>query len=252
VSLRTQIHSAFDEVAPPTHGLPERVVQTVLTENAGRRRRERLMLRLRVPLSLVAVFMLIAVVVGVLIGGRLMQDWNSFHNPAPAAGGYQSQVAQLEAVPMRIPVFASKADCKDGPHNSEGSYGSGPIYGDGGQTSSGIWGTYFHNRAYANGNVAGPVLVRERDLFTHQPVVFVGPGAAGPVVGTDTVDGIPVEQHTELIIDTTKRSPDLGSWSGSRLHTFDWVFTAGVPTNWSGSTVWQIDGPGFSEVFVAC
>jgi len=86
VSLRTQIHSAFDEVAPPTHGLPERVVQTVLKENAGRRRRERLMLRLRVPLSLVAVFVLVALVVGVLIGGRLMQDWNSFHNSAPAGG----------------------------------------------------------------------------------------------------------------------------------------------------------------------
>src|SRR4029077_11157240 len=43
VSLRTQIHSAFDEVAPTTFGLPERVVQTVLAEGPSRRRRERLM-----------------------------------------------------------------------------------------------------------------------------------------------------------------------------------------------------------------
>jgi hypothetical protein len=80
----------------------------------------------------------------------------------------------------------------------------------------------------------------------------VGPYAAGPVVGTDMVDGILVEQHAELVIDTTNSSPDLGSWSTTRRHSFDWVFTAGVPKNWSGSTGWQIDGPGFSEVFVAC
>jgi hypothetical protein len=210
------------------------------------------MLRLRMPSSLVAVFVLVALVVGVLIGGRLMQDWNSFHKPAPAGGVTQSALAQLEAVPLRLPVFASAADCKDGPHNSEGSYGSGPIYGDGGQTSSSSWGTYFHNRAYANVKVAGPVLVRVRDLLTNQPVVFVGPNAGGPVVGTDTVDGVLVEQHAELVIDTTKTSTDLGAWSGTRRHSFDWVFTAGVPKSWSGSTGWQIDGIGFSEVFVSC
>src|SRR5580700_919616 len=149
VSLRTQIHAAFDEVAPPTSGLPERVVQTVLTENAGRKRRERLMLRLRVPLALVAMFMLVALVVGVLVGGRLMQDWNSFLNSAPAGDSYQSQVAQLEAVPLRIPLVQSPLECQTGPYNSAGSYGSGPVYGDGGAFSSSDWGLYYHNDAYA-------------------------------------------------------------------------------------------------------
>lgn len=248
MSLRTQIHSAFDEVAPPTHGLPERVVQTVLTENAGRRRRERLMLRLRVPLSLVAVFVLVAVVVGVLVGGRLMQDWNSLHNSAPAGDSYQTQVAQLEAVPLRLPVFASQLDCKSGPFNSAGSLGSGPVYGDAGLLSPtpSTWGWYYSVVAYADTAVAGPILVRARDLFTGQQVVFVGQYAAGPVVGSDTFEGHTYDQHAEVLLKTSTSDKQAVS------HKFVWKFISSVPTSSSSSTGWQIDGIGFSEVFVVC
>jgi hypothetical protein len=206
------------------------------------------MLRLRVPLSLVALFVLIAVAVGILIGGRLMQDWNVFRNSAPAGGSEQSEVAQLEAVPLHLPVFASHADCQSGPFNpADGrSYGSGPVYGDGGSTSTSTWGVYYHNDAYADTNVAGPILVRARDLFTGQPVVFVGQYAAGPVVGSDTVDGKTYDQHAELLFSTSAADKQALS------HKFVWKFIAGVPTSWSGSTGWQIDGIGFSEVFVAC
>lgn len=246
MSLRTQIHSAFDEVAPPALGLPERVVQTVLTESHSRRRRERLMLRLRVPLTLVAVFMLIALAVGVLVGGRLMQDWNSFHNSAPAGGSDQSQVAQLEAVQLHLPLFASQADCKSGPFNSRGSFGSGPIYADASTQTQSTWGVYYQNVAYADTAVAGPILVRARDLFTGQPVIFVGQNAAGPVLGSDKVDGKTYDQHTEVLLYANTSDKQAVS------HKLVWLFTAGVPTSWSGSTAWQIDGIGFSEVFVAC
>jgi hypothetical protein len=246
VSLRTQIHSAFDEVAPPTFGLPERVVKTVLTESPSRRRREKLILRMRVPLSLVAVFVLIALVAGILIGGRLIQDWNSFHNAAPAGDSYQSEVAQLEARPLVLPTPASNIYCNSGPYHSDGGFGTGPVYGIGGGTSTSNWGTYFHNGAYAETRIAGPILVRARDLFTLQSVIFVGQYAAGPVVGTDTVDGQSYEQHLELLLDESSSSKQ------NKTHKFDWPFIAGVPNAWSGSTGWQIDGVGFSEVFVAC
>lgn len=245
MSLRTEIHSAFDEVAPPTFGLPERVVQTVLVEGPNRRRRERMMLRLRVPLSLVAVFVAIALVAGVLIGGRLMQDWNSFRKPAPAGGG-QSHLVQLESRPLVLPTPASYLPCKSGPYNAAGSYGKGPVYGEGGGTSSTSWGIYYHNLAYAETDITGPILVRANDLFTHEPVVFVGQYAAGPGVGYDTVDGVAVEQHTELAFDTSQAS------KSPSTHKFAWHFIAGVPDSWSGSTGWQIDGVGFSEVFVSC
>lgn len=246
MSLRTQIHSAFDEIASPTFGLPERVVETVLTETHTRRRRQRLMLRMRVPLSLVAVFVLIAVVVGVLIGGRLMQDWTASHNSAPAGDSYQSQVAELEAVPLRLPVVHSSADCQTGPYNSAGSYGSGPVYGEGGTTSSSAWGLYFHNDAYAETKVAGPILVRALDLYTRQPVIFIGQYAAGPAVVSDTVDGDTYDQRPELLLNTSTSDKRATS------HEFVWQFVAGVPTSWSGSTGWQIDGIGFSEVFLVC
>jgi hypothetical protein len=248
VSLRSQIHWAFDEVAPSTFGLPERVVQTVVTENQSRRRRERLMLRLRVPVSLVAAFVLIALVVGALIGGRLMHDWNFFRSSAPAGGGDQSVLAQLEARPLNLPTPATRSDCVPGPYSSTGSFGKGPVYADGGGTSSSNWGIYYHNLAYADTNVTGPVLVRAMDLFTHERVVFVGQYAAGPTVGQDTVDGALVDQRAELVFDTSDASRD-GNLS---LYKFAWPFTAGVPTKWSGSTGWQIDGVGFSEVFVGC
>jgi hypothetical protein len=246
VSLRRDTHSAFDEIAPSMAGLSERVVRTVLAENSGRQRRNGLMLRARGPLSLVAVFVLIAIVAAILIGGRLAHDWNAFHNSVPAGDSYQSQVAQLEAVALRIPMVHSPVDCHSGPYNSAGSYGSGPVYGDGGATSVSDWGVYFHNDAYAETKVAGPILVRALDLYTRQPVIFIGQYAAGPAAVSDTVDGHTYNQRPELLLDTSTSDKRATS------HEFVWQFVAGVPTSWSGSTGWQIDGIGFSEVFLAC
>jgi hypothetical protein len=246
VSLRRDFHSAFDEISPSMQGLSERVVQTVVTASHSRPRRERLVVRMRVPLSLVAVFMLIALVVGLLIGGRLIQDWNSFRNVAPAGGGSQSSLAQLEARPLNLPEPATRAECKSGPFNSVGAFGAGPVFGEAGPSTGTSWGFYFHNFAYAETNISGPILIRVNDLFTHQPVVFVGQYAAGPVVGHDRIDGVTVDQHVELVFDTSQASKTPGQ------HKFSWPFTAGAPNGWSGSTGWQIDAIGFSEVFVAC
>jgi hypothetical protein len=120
------------------------------------------------------------------------------------------------------------------------------VYGDGGGTSTSSWGTYYHNLAYTQTSISGPILIRARDLFTNGRVVFVGQYAAGPVVGTDTVDGSAVEQHLELLLYAD------GAIKNAGTHKSDWPFIAGVPTKWSGSTGWQIDGAGFSEVFLAC
>jgi hypothetical protein len=195
---------------------------------------------------LVAVFVAIALVVGILIGGRLIQDWNSFHNPAPARGGGQTELVLLESRPLVLPTPASTVDCRSGPYNSLGSFGSGPVFSDERATSITNWGIYFHNLAYAQTNIDGPILIRVDDLFTHQPLVFVGQFAAGPVVGHDTVDGVAVEQHTELVFDTSR------ALTSSGPHKFSWHFTAGVPNGFSGSSGWQVDGVGFSEVFVSC
>lgn len=245
MSLRREIHSAFDGIAPPTVGISERVVQAVLID-AQRRRKGRLMVRLRAPLSLVAVFVLIALVAAVLIGGRMIQDWNLFHNGSPAGHAQLTQLQQLEARPLHIPAPKSFLDCQSGPSNAKGDFGSGPVFGVGGWISTSDWGYYYHNYGYADSDIAGPILVRARDLFTNQPVIFVGRYAAGPVVGSDTVDSKLEQQRSEVVFDRSS------AIKGPHGHRYEWNFTAGVPKSWSGSTGWQIDGQGFSETFLAC
>ncbi len=95
MSLRRDVHLAFDEVVPSTAGISERVVQTVLGEGATRRKTEGMIVRLRAPLSLVATLVLVAMVVGIFVAGRLVQDWNAFHNGAPAGKAHQPTLAQL-------------------------------------------------------------------------------------------------------------------------------------------------------------
>ena len=241
-NLRRDIHSAFEGIEPPLGGMPERVVETVLADN--KRRKKGMTFGARVPLPLVAVFVAVALVAAVLLGTQLMQAW--IHGPSPAGQVHLTTLQQLEARPLHLPVYRSSTDCKAGPYTASGDLGSGPVYGRGGGISGGDWGVYYHNIAYADTNVGGPILVRAIDVVRNQPVVFVGPFAAGPAIRTDTVDGQKYGQHLELVLDT-------GTVSKTPFtHRFHWDFIAGVPYSWSGSTGWQIDGAGFTETFVAC
>jgi hypothetical protein len=246
VSLRTQIHSAFDEVAPDTFGLSERVVQTVLTQNQSSRRRERLMLRLRMPLSLVAVFVLVALVVGVLIGSRLMQDWNSLHNSAPAGGVSQSALAALEAKPLNLPTLKAGDTCPVSPGNTVGfDYGTGPAYVMGGPESLSPWGYYFDVTWITAPDISGPVLVRGRDLMSNRIVVFVGAYSAGAAVGTDTQSGSRFSQRTELLLDAGHpHSRGSNGYGEFPVHQ-------GLSTGWVGCVGFQIDGPDFTEIITA-
>ena len=244
MSLRTQIHSAFDEVAPATHGLPERVVQTVLTEKAGRMRRERLMLRLRVPVALVAVFVLVALMVGVLVGGRLMQGWNAFRNAAPAGGISQSALAELEAKPLNLPTLKAGDTCPISPTNNVGfEYGTGPLYGSGGPEALTQWGYYFDVTYFTDPNLSGPVLVRGRDLMSNRIVVFVGTNSAGAVVGTDTQAGSKITQRAELLLDAGH--PHSRGTNGYGV----FPVRQGLASGWAGCFGLQFDGPDFTQTF---
>jgi hypothetical protein len=247
VSLRRDIHSALDVIAPPLGGMPERIAQTVLVDGAGRRRKEKMTFRLRTPLSLVAVFLVTAVVAAVLVGDRFAQDWGLFHSRTPAGDTYQSQVAQLQARPLHIPSPTGLTDCKSGPFNSAGDVGSMPVSrANVGSWTSNLGGVYYDYMFYTESKIAGPILVRARDLFTDQPVVFVGQYAFGPVLGTETIDGSTWKQRPYLLLHA--KSPS----SAPGTQRQQWNFIAGVPKNASGSTGWQIDGVEFSEVFLAC
>ena len=251
MSLRRDIHSAFEVITPPLGGMPERVAQTVLAEKNGRLRKERMVYRLRFSLALVAAVLLVAVAVAAIM------TWNSLHtaNVSPAGLVPAYSVAQLEARPLHIPHPKSLADCTTGPLDAKGGgFGSGPVYAEGGPSTTSSWGFYYHVFAYARALMPGPVLVRAIHVYDDVPVVFIGPNAAGPTVGTDTVEGRAVQQRAEAVIDTSASATDPGApWTiptGS-VHFF-WPMMSGEPLTSTSSSGWQIDGPNFSETFVVC
>jgi hypothetical protein len=246
VSLRREIHSAFDAIAPPVGGMPERVVQTVLSD-ARRRRKGRLMSRLRAPLSLVAVFVAIALIAAVLVGGRVIHDWNLFHYGSPAGGAPHATLAELEARSLQLAPVDPTSSCPNGPVTA-GVWGNGPFYGDptlGSQSPTMTnWGAYWNLVALVDRNISGLMLVRAIDVKTQQPLVFVGQGAAGALVGTDDLQGASVQQRAELVLDT-RHAP-----SATLNGKIRWPLTVGMPNGNSGCYGWQIDGDAFTETFV--
>ena len=245
MSLRTDVHTAFDEVAPSTFGMPDRVVRTVVAELPERRRKERWFVRLRAPLSLVAVLLLLSIAVGVLVGGRVARDWNAFTRPAPA--GYQpSELEQLEARPLVLPSLKAGDTCPETPLNQYGLYGYWPVLGAPGSAVSSAWGTYWYPAVVTDSRLTGLVLVRARDLQSGQPVIFVGNSATGPVVGTDTLNGVLIQQRRDLVLDT--RHPPLNTLGPG---SYTWGITAGRAKGGSACIGWQIDTTGYpTEVFV--
>lgn len=241
-NLRRDIHSAFEVIAPPVGGMPERVVQTVLAEKNGRLRKERMVFRLRVSLALVAAVLIAAV------GVAAVMEWNALHGNVSSVGVGQnlSALQQLEARSVKIASYQSRSQCKNGPSDAGGDLGSGPLYAYGNLWTTTDWGSYFDNYLFADSSISGPILVRARDVFTNQPVVFINEFASGLVAGRDVVAGVPVEQRSEAVVFENKTS------AGGSSHKYFWHLNAGAPKNWSGSTGWQIDGPGFSETFYAC
>jgi hypothetical protein len=251
VSLRADIHAAFDEVAPSTFGMPERVVQTVVRELPNRRRSERWFIRLRAPLSIVAVLLLLAVVVGTLVSGRVWHDWTTFTNrPVPAVPIDKAELALLEARQVNLPVLKPGEDCPAGPYGSYWGFGDGPVsfvYVLRAKTTA--WGTYVNAAASTDYRLTGLVLGRARDLLSGAPVVFVGPNAAGPIVGNDTVDSGKVQQRTEVVLDANHRPP--ATQDSGRLVV--WGLQLGFANDAKGSSGcvgFQFDGASFSETFV--
>jgi hypothetical protein len=153
---------------------------------------------------------------------------------------------------MHLPVLISRDDCQPGPFSPQLALFSGPVYGSAGHmTTITDWGKYADRSLWADKKITGPILVRAVDLLNGERLVFVGPFAAGQVVGQDRVDGTVVQRHTELVLDPDHPTREFGSyWSMDSRHRYDWVFTYGVPAAATGPIGWQIDGVGFSEIFV--
>jgi hypothetical protein len=236
-NLRRDIRAAFEVIEPPLGGMPERVVQTVLAERNGRLRKERMVYRLRISLALVAAVLVVAV------GAAAVITWNSLHNAnvTPAGVGL-TQIQQLEARSLNLPTVQTASQCPESPTRSpQYQFGSGPVYADGGQEIGTDWGNYWDVIYFAAPNLKGPILVRGRDLMTSdRRVVFVGPYAAGPVIGTDGAPNTGA-QHTEIVLDPAH--PE----ARDNNHYGYWHIRQGMSNGWVGCVGFQIDGPNFSE-----
>jgi hypothetical protein len=244
MSLRSEIRAAIDEMAPSMGGLPERVVDTVLAELPRRQRRDRMLFRIRAPLSLIAAIVAIALVAAVLVGGRLIQDWNASHKPSPAGGDYQSVLAQLEARSLNLPNLKPGDTCPVTSPSGLFGFGTGPVYADGGPETTTAWGYYFDITWITAPGLTGPVLVRGRDLMSDRVTVFVGAYSAGSVVGTDTQAGGQVVQRSELAFDAAQPH--------SRVRGYGYFpVRQGMSNGWVGCIGFQIDGPTFTETFMA-
>jgi hypothetical protein len=182
--------------------------------------------------------------------------------PSPSPTVAQVTLAELEAKPLHLPVVQPGAQCPAGPSTTihprisvgqSSSWdlvpvlGAGPVYGHGGHTTATAWGTYFDVTAFTDPNLTGLVLVRGHDLESDRPLVFVGPHAAGNVVGTDTIDGQPAGQHLELVFDAGHHDAATSGTSKWGI----WPIRDGLAKGESGCTGFQLDGAGFSEVFVS-
>ncbi len=202
------------------------------------------MFRMRAPLSLVAVLLMIAVVAAVLIGGRLYQDWNTQHRPTPAHGAAQPTLAELEARPLTLALLTPSDICPSGPFDPNNEYGTGPFHAIQGQALDTNWGRYFFLSAMTERGLTRLVLVRVEDVRSGQRTVFVDQYAAGPILGTDTLRGKTVQRRPELVLDMSH--PPSKPVNG---RTF-WSFTLGVALPAGACFGWQVDGQLNGQAFV--
>ncbi len=272
MSLRADIRSAYEEITPPAPALQAQIRALVASEKKAdlhsSRARRRWMTGVRGTFALVAALLVVLIVATVLVGGRVWHDWNLFTNrPAPAGQIDPAQLALLEARPLRLPATQVGDQCPVGPgpsastvasfpepiHGWLGSTTSFPVSGGGpgyaiGGTAMGDspWGSYGDVVWAFEPQVTGLVLIRGRDTVNQTlPVVYIGPYAAGAVIGTDTVGGKRVVQHAELAIDAGHHPATSGN-SGWGIYDVQ----AGVGNKLSTCRAFQVDGEGFSEVFV--
>jgi hypothetical protein len=271
VSLRTDVHAAFDELAPSTFGLPERVIQTALSEAPRRRRETRLVFRLRAPMALVAALALIALAVGALLGGSLLRDWQNWSTAHPKEIN-QVEVQKLELRPvLPLPVVQPGGTCPVSAFTDVSShspeaimFGDGPAYGArlGYSAVRTDWGTWSYWHLLVDpAQVKGLILIRGKDLETGAPVAFAstpleqvteaGTGIpTGQKTGTDTISGVMEPTYVEEVLDMSR--PFVGTKKG------DWpIFTslAGYPKGASSCFGFQLDGTradgsGFTELVI--
>lgn len=256
MSLRAEIADALDEVITPAPMLERTVTAYVLTDDRDRKvlkiRPRRSQWNLRRMSVAVAALLVIALVGGLILGGRLFRD---LHNsPAPAIN--QTELHALEARPL-LPLEPMPPDgvCPAGPVAQ--NYMGGLATGDGAvrvilaipSVYQSSWGTWTQTWFLVSPTTKGLFLVRARDLKTGESVYFTGnlSGTAdaqwghahleGVVAGHDQVNGQRADRHTELVINASAPSDFVKTPSKPPL----WGAYVGYSRAAAGCVSFQVD-----------
>jgi hypothetical protein len=255
MSLRSHIHHAIDDVAPPAPTLDRRIRAFVLSDAPDRKHLiSRRQPRWVAPLGLIAAALVLALVAGLFIGGRF---WRT-QNASPATVN-QSELKSLEARPLKYPSVAAGAPCPKTPLTLNQTIGlvvgPGPVYLINFDVyEHGDWG-YWVNLGFAYYPIdsSGPVLIRAKDLqgdaqvaFATYPLAPTAIDAAGPVLGTADVVNHRVQLRAEAVF------PD--PWHAKPIDKNgdlpDLYVLLGMQQGSSGCIGLQVDGPNFTENFV--
>jgi hypothetical protein len=267
MSLRAEICEALDDVIPAAPMLEHTVTTFVLGDERDRKalklrtRRSRWIKRLRAPIAVVAALLVLALIVGLIVGGRMLRDLHS--SPAPAVN--QSELRKLEARPLvAMPPMPSSGECPVGPMGSDFANGSGVgtglmrSFGGAPAAYSSAWGKWNLSYFVVNPTARGLFLVRARDLQSGKPAFFSGnlsgiqdPGMgravlAGDVAGRDVVNGVVVQLHPELVVNASAPSDSATNPQIAPL----WTAYVGYPTGASGCVFFQVDHDDSTETYV--
>ena len=226
MSLRAEITDALDEVIPPAPMLERTVTAYVVADDRDRR-----VLKIRPRWSrwnlkrmtvAVAALLVVALVGGLIVGGRLWRDLRS--SPSPAIN--QGVLHELESRPL-LPLEPMPSDgvCPAGPVAPD--FMGGMATGDGAvrtilgfpsSTYQSSWGTWTQTWFLVSPTTRGLFLVRARDLKSGEQVYFTGnlSGVAdaefgkailsGVIAGHDQVNGQRADRHPELVLNASAPS----------------------------------------------
>jgi hypothetical protein len=263
MSLRTQIHHAIDEVAPPVPTLEGRVKNFVLGDDDARkhlrsRPRSPWTRRFRGTLTLVAAALALTLVAGLFIGGRI---WRTENQPPPTIS--QAQLKRLEAKPLQLSALAPEATCPVTPKTLNQKYGmvtgAGPVYvTDLEIFEKSDWGEWVSITFAYDERAPGLVLVRAIDLkgegqvaFAQYPLAPTGVTAVGSTLGRAQAVSHNLLLRSEAAFQDRGHTPAINNL-GQRPEL---IVLVGVQRGGSSCVGLQVDGPavspsGFSETIV--
>jgi hypothetical protein len=199
-------------------------------------------------LVLLAAALVLIIGASVFVSARVYSGLHSGQT-VPAVNSAKPAVEQLLARPIQFEHIAAGQTCPaTGPYTN-GLSGGGPVYIDAGPTrdTNTIWGHYGSSEILTPPGMVGPVVIRATDLSSGRPLVQVGPYGAGPVSGTDDVNGETVQQHAYVVLDTDHPPATTYYVSNTRYNL--WPNEYGWAHTDTGFCVGvQIDGLSFTEL----